>query len=79
MGKKITIFWDGDVVYYPCTIVGYDGPSDKFLVEYEENNTGERYTEDLRSSNWKIWAGTDAEYAAECENKVTQKNCYKCF
>lgn len=75
IGKKITIFWDGDNVFYPCTVTGYDGSNGKFTVEYEENSSGEKYTEDLKSSTWKIWAGTDEEYAAEIEIKVLPTFC----
>lgn len=77
IGKKITIFWDGDNVFYPCIVTEYDATNDKFGVVYEENSTGEKYTEDLKSSAWKIWAGTDAEYATEWENKVTPLFCFK--
>lgn len=75
IGKKITIFWDGDNVFYPCTVTGFDGSNGKFTVEYEENSSGEKYTEDLKSSSWKIWAGTDEEYAAEREIKVLPTFC----
>lgn len=70
VGKKIAIYWDGDKVYYPGIVTGYDEITQKVWVEYEENDSGEKYSEDLRSSGWKIWGGTDAEYAAEREIKV---------
>ena len=70
VGKKIAIYWDGDKVYYPGFVTGYDESTHKFEVEYEEDSTHEKFDEDLRTSGWKIWGGTDAEYAAERENKV---------
>lgn len=70
IGKKITIFWDGDDVYYPGVVKGYDEKDDKYSVLYDGDISGEVYTEDLVQSAWKIWAGTDEEYARQMENKV---------
>lgn len=70
VGKKIAIYWDGDDVYYPGVVTGFDENTQKFTVEYEEDSTNEKYMEDLKSSSWKIWAGTDDEYVAEREKKV---------
>lgn len=70
VGKKITIYWDGDNVFYPCTVIEFDSSNGKFNVEYEENSDGEKYSEDLKTSTWKIWAGTEEEYAIERDNKV---------
>jgi hypothetical protein len=72
IGKRISIFWDGDNVFYPGVISGYDEKADNFSVIYDEGNDGEVYTEDLRASTWKIWEGTDEEYAATVDTKVTQ-------
>lgn len=72
VGKRISIFWDGDNVYYPGLVTAYDPNGDKFSVVYEESSPGEVYTEDLRSSTWKIWSGTDEEYAATLEMKVNR-------
>lgn len=70
VGKKVAIYWDGDKVYYPATLTSYNENTQKFCVEYEEDSTNEKYDEDLKSSGWKIWGGTEAEYAAERANKV---------
>ena len=70
INAKISIFWDGDNVYYPCTITGYDEITDKFSVVYEENDSGEVYLEDLRTSTWKIWSGTESEFIAQRNTKV---------
>lgn len=72
VGKRISIFWDGDNVYYPGLVTAYDANGDNFSVVYDEGNPGEVYTEDLRNGTWKIWSGTDEEYAATVELKVTR-------
>jgi hypothetical protein len=70
-GSKIAIWWDGDSMFYPCVVKSYDEKSGKFSVLYEEDNTGEQYEEDLNTSTWKIWAGTEQEYLTERILKVS--------
>lgn len=62
IGQKITIFWDGDNVYYPAVIVNYNPEDDTFSVLYENDETKEIYKENLRTANWKIWKGSNEEY-----------------
>lgn len=71
VGRKISIFWDGDNVFYPGIIKGYDEKTDAFSVVYDEGGDEEAYTEDLRTSTWKIWSGSDEEYAKAVEVKVS--------
>ncbi len=71
VGTKISIFWDGDDVFYPSTVRGYDASKGTFSVVYEEDTTEEVYIEDLKVSKWKIWGGTAREYDEERENKVS--------
>ena len=70
VGSKITIFWDGDNAFYPCIVKGYDDKTDTFSVLYEENDNGEVYSENLRTSKWKIWDGSDADFVPEPNNQV---------
>lgn len=71
IGRKVSIFWDGDDVFYPGTVTGYDAARDSFSVVYDENSSGEVYTEDFKTTTWKLWCGTDEEYAKQIELKVT--------
>jgi hypothetical protein len=62
IGKRISIFWPGDNVYYQALVIKYDEPKDKHIVLYENDFSGKQYNENLRKSHWKIWSGTDEEY-----------------
>jgi hypothetical protein len=61
-GKRITIFWKGDNVYYPCLVKKYDAKKERHVVLYENDESGKEYLENLRKSGWKIWRGTEQEY-----------------
>ena len=66
-GCHIEIFWDGDNVYYPGRVLGYDPTTDKHIVLYDGEPEGSEYLEDLRTSVWRIWdpsTMTDEEVAA---------------
>lgn len=54
VGWRISIYWDGDDVFYPALVTKYDNESDKFLVLYENDDTGIQYVEDLRHLTWKL-------------------------
>lgn len=73
--KKINIFWDGDNVFYPCQVIGYNEIDDKHIVLYENDDTGEKYEEDLNSNAWEIWDVTIENTA----NSVVRMNFYKRF
>lgn len=63
----IEIYWDGDNLYYPGRVLGYDPTTDKHLVLYDGECEGSEYLEDLRSSVWRIGdpsTMTDEEVAA---------------
>ena len=62
VGKKISIYWDGDAAFYPCQVTKYDAVRDKYQVLYENDSSGIAYDENLSKSVWKIWTGTDEEY-----------------
>lgn len=54
VGVKISIFWDGDNVYYPCTVVRYDSEKDEFFVKYDSDKGDVEHCEDLRNGKWKV-------------------------
>lgn len=63
VGHHISIFWDGDSVFYPCTVKSYDENSGKHMVLYLNDESGELYDEDLRNSKWRLWEGTEEDFA----------------
>ena len=70
-GRKISIFWDGDNLYYPGVVSGYNEKNGHYLVTYDENDSDEPYDEDLKNSKWKIWNGSDEDYAQHVAMKVS--------
>ena len=71
IGAQIEIYWDGDLVYYPCKVCRYDDATKKYWVLYENDETGGEYEEDLLTSKWRIWAGTEEEFNANKIIKVS--------
>lgn len=71
VGAQIEIYWDGDLVYYPCKVSRYDAATNKFWVLYENDESGAEYEEDLANSKWRIWAGTEEEFNANKIIKVS--------
>lgn len=71
IGKRITIYWDGDQAFYPCKVVSYDEDRDKYQVLYENDPTGVTYEENLRQSVWKIWNKSDEEYMTMLQEQVS--------
>lgn len=63
VGSQIEIYWDGDFVFYPCKVTKYDATNSKYSVIYENDDTGVEYIEDLDSSQWRIWDGSEEDYA----------------
>ena len=72
IGHRINIWWDGDFVFYPCKITGYQEEDNMHLVKYDNDDTGPMYPELLSKQPWKIWNGTDEEFDAY--NNVVQQN-----
>ena len=56
-------------------VIEFDSSEGMFNVEYEDNSDGEKYSEDFNTSTWKIWAGSEEEYAIERDNKVSPCFC----
>lgn len=54
VGRRISVFWDGDQVFYPALVTRYDEAKEKFLILYEGDEGGREYVEDLRNVVWKI-------------------------
>lgn len=53
-GCKISIYWDGDNVYYPGTVISFDSNSKKHSVVYDNDDSNLEYEEDLLVSQWKV-------------------------
>lgn len=71
VGARITIYWDGDDAYYPCRVIEYVPESQQHVVLYEKDSSDAKYPEDLKSSKWKIWRGSDEEYEAMLATMVS--------
>ncbi len=61
VGSHIEIYWDGDDAFYPGSVVGFNEETMRHQVVYE-NDEGRVTDEDLLSSEWNLWVGTDEEY-----------------
>lgn len=59
--KCIAVYWDGDNVYYPCTVTRYEVERDRFSVVYLNDSAGGEYAENLRKISWKLWRGSKEE------------------
>ncbi len=67
VGSQVTIFWDGDCVYFPAKVVAFDESTRCYRVVYLSDlglNPRPEYDEDLANVNktnllWKIWCGTN--------------------
>lgn len=70
VGKRITIYWDGDEAFYACKVVSYDAGREKYKVLYENDPTGMTYEENLATSVWKIWNKSEEEYIAMMQEQV---------
>eukprot|EP01041_Mallomonas_annulata_P003345 gene3345-6619_t len=70
-GRHIDIFWDGDNVYYPATIIGYSSEKKLYTVRYDEGD--EEFEEDLANIEWRLWNGTEEEYHALKAAQVTEQ------
>ena len=63
VNRRISIYWDGDDVYYSATVVGYTVRTNTHLIEYD-NDDGTIREEVLNTQSWKIWTGTTAQFQA---------------
>lgn len=70
VGARISIYLQYEKKCYPCRVLKYIPDRQTYEVLYEEDDSQEVYEEDLRSTSWKVWRGTDAEYQAERARKV---------
>eukprot|EP01038_Epipyxis_sp_PR26KG_P004667 gene4667-6556_t len=55
VNNKIAIWWDGDNIYYPGIIAGYNPRKNHFRVKYDNDTSGIIYDEDLSSTKWRIF------------------------
>ena len=65
INKIISIYWDGDKIYYPCEILSYDSNSNIYNVKYFGGN--EEDNENLVKTKWRLWTGTKDEFLAQYE------------
>ena len=72
IGHRINLWWDGDLIFYPGKITGYQEEDKMHLVKYDNDPTGPIYPELLTKQPWKIWNGTDEEFDAY--NTIVQQN-----
>jgi hypothetical protein len=70
VGARITIYWDGDDAFYPARVMSYDKSQDSYVVFYENDSSGVKYTEDLKRSTWKLWKGSDEDYSKMLAEQV---------
>ena len=64
VGRRISIYWDGDRVFFPAKVLDYRDSDGKHVVKYDNDADGDVYDELLRGQKWRIWRGTDAEFDA---------------
>jgi hypothetical protein len=74
VGCNISIFWDGDNVFYPCTVVRYDTETDKFAVRYVNDETNEESIEDLQTSKWQVGAQCYGRFEGKYRNPSVAEN-----
>jgi hypothetical protein len=67
---KITIYWDGDDVFYSGKIVSIVLEHRTVMVLYDNDDTNTLYEEDLQSVRWKIWDDSVINKDERDEKKV---------
>lgn len=70
VGRRVSIYWEGDSVFYPGKVVDYDEMNQLYKVQYDEGDEPP-YDEDLSNlPRWMIFEGTEADYTAFVQQKV---------
>lgn len=62
VGRRISLWWDGDEVFYPCKVVSFDESTGVINVKYDNDDAGPICEEKLENQAWKIWTGTDEDF-----------------
>lgn len=70
IGKRISLWWDGDAVFFPAKVIDYDAAAGIHNVRYENDETLELYPEVLNKQPWKIWTGGEEQFKAYNKLKV---------
>lgn len=70
IGKRISLWWDGDAVFFPAKVIDYDAAAGIHNVRYENDETLELYPEVLTKQPWKIWTGGEEQFKAYNKLKV---------
>jgi hypothetical protein len=70
VGRRISLWWDGDEVFYPCKVISFDSNSDIINVKYDNDDSGPICEERLGNQSWKIWTGTDEEFEVYNQEKI---------
>ena len=71
VGRRISIWWDGDNVFYPAKVVDYQESDGAHVVKYDNDDGGALTAEILSTQQWQIWDGSDEEFDAY--NQVHQQ------
>lgn len=64
IGKRISLWWDGDAIFFSAKVVDYDATASVHNVRYDNDDTYEIYPETLSKQPWKIWGGNEDEFRA---------------
>ena len=72
-GKRISLWWDGDAVFFSAKVVDYEAAGNVHNVRYDNDDTYELYPETLSKQPWKIWTGSEEEFRAYNKLKVEVK------
>ena len=64
VGKRISLWWDGDAIFFSAKVVDFDAAGNTHNVRYDNDDTYELYPETLNKQPWKIWTGSEDEFRA---------------
>jgi hypothetical protein len=64
VGKRISLWWDGDAVFFPAKVIAFDAAANVHSVRYDNDDTSELYPEILSRQPWKIWSGNEEDFKA---------------
>lgn len=70
IGKRISLWWDGDAVFFPAKVIDFDEKAGIHNVRYDNDDTHELYPETLSKQPWKIWSGGEEDFKTYNKIKV---------
>ena len=74
IGKRISLWWDGDAVFFPAKVIDFDETANIHNVRYDNDDTHELYPETLSKQPWKIWNGGEEDFKTYNKRKVEVTN-----